>query len=478
MKPDALNPPARAVPRRWVTRAALGALALPLALGLSACSSPPTRAPERPPIVMVHGNGDSAALWQTVVWRFESNGWPRDRLHAIELPFPLARDDDTRAQPGRSSTAEHMAFLKSEVESVLRRTGASQVVLMGNSRGGNAIRNYVQNGGGDKTVSHASLGGTPNHGVWAVPLPGLSDNSEFAGHGAFLRSLNAPKNAAGDEVAGPVRWMTVRSADNDKFAQADGLWIGKRGTATGVTPAGPELKGAHNVVIPRIDHRETSYSQPAFDAALAFITGQPTPAAAIAPEGPRVRLAGRVTGLGLDPLNASSGNFVNNLPVAGARVDVFAINSDSGERNGAPLASTTVGSDGRYGPVEVPAASALEFVVSAPGYATSHIYRSAFVRSSGIVNLRLERVAPADRDAQALVQFVRPRGYFDPPRDRMSLDGKAPPGVPPGAGVASSKLKLPSAAPRAITAEFNGERLVGRVWPLAEQRVTVLELTH
>jgi triacylglycerol lipase len=31
---------------------------------------------------------------------------------------------------------------------VLQATGASKVVLVGNSRGGYAIRNYVQNGGG------------------------------------------------------------------------------------------------------------------------------------------------------------------------------------------------------------------------------------------------------------------------------------------------------------------------------------------
>lgn len=36
-----------------------------------------------PPIVFVHGNGDTAALWQSTLWRFESNGWPRSRLHAI-----------------------------------------------------------------------------------------------------------------------------------------------------------------------------------------------------------------------------------------------------------------------------------------------------------------------------------------------------------------------------------------------------------
>jgi triacylglycerol lipase len=66
---------------------------------------------QAPPIVFVHGNGDSAALWQTTIWRFESNGWPRERLHAIELPNPLARDVDSKEQAGRTSTAQAMAYL-------------------------------------------------------------------------------------------------------------------------------------------------------------------------------------------------------------------------------------------------------------------------------------------------------------------------------------------------------------------------------
>src|SRR6218665_3464717 len=76
-----------------------------------------------PPIVFVHGNGDTAGLWFTTVWRFESNGWPRDRLHAIALPHPLARDDEQTPQPGRTSSAEHMAFLAAEVERVRAATG-------------------------------------------------------------------------------------------------------------------------------------------------------------------------------------------------------------------------------------------------------------------------------------------------------------------------------------------------------------------
>ena len=61
------------------------------------------------------------------------------------------------------------------------------MVLIGNSRGGNAIRNYIQNGGGDKTVSHAILGGTPNHGVWAVK--GFREAKEVSGTRTFLTRL-------------------------------------------------------------------------------------------------------------------------------------------------------------------------------------------------------------------------------------------------------------------------------------------------
>lgn len=37
---------------------------------LAACAVTPSTT-QRPPIVFVHGNGDSAALWQTTIWRFE-----------------------------------------------------------------------------------------------------------------------------------------------------------------------------------------------------------------------------------------------------------------------------------------------------------------------------------------------------------------------------------------------------------------------
>ncbi|MDR6538305.1 alpha/beta fold hydrolase [Variovorax soli] len=443
---------------------------------LAACSSVPTMT-DRPPIVFMHGNGDSAALWQTTLWRFESNGWPRDRLFAPDQPFPLARDDDGVAQPGRSSTAESMAFLKAEVERVLKATGAPKVVLIGNSRGGNTIRNYVQNGGGDGVVSHVVLGGNPAHGIWAVK--GLREGSEFSGLSPFIQRLNAPKNARGDEVTPGVKWLTLRSDNNDKYAQPDGVWIGAKGTATHIGFDGPALKGATNIVLPRTDHRETSFSPAAFDATWRFLTGEAPRTLQVVAE-PAITLSGRVTGLGLDPLDPASGTFVNNLPLTGARLAVFAVDVTTGDRAGQAVWEQTIGPDGRWGPFVGQPTTAYEFVLSAPGYATTHIYRSPFPRSSAVVQLRPERLAEADRDARALVIFTRPRGYFDAQRDTMRFNGQsALPGVPPqGAGVSSSKIRLTSDVPSSVAAEFNGERVAGRTWPAAKGELSVLELSY
>jgi pimeloyl-ACP methyl ester carboxylesterase len=446
-------------------------LALVAALALVSCATP--TAPNLPPIVFVHGNGDSAALWMTTIWRFESNGWPRDRLIALNLPYPLARDDDGKPQEGRTSADEQMRNLAAEVTRVRQITGASQVVLVGNSRGGNAIRAYIQNGGGVDTVSHAILGGTPNHGVWSSAA--FRPGNEFNGAGPFLSALNAPKGANGDEATPGVAWLTIRSDNNDKFAQPDGVWIGAKGTATNVTFEGPALKGATNVVLPGRDHRETSYHAEAFAQTYRFITGRDPATTAITLES-RVVLDGVVTSTG--PGGPT------NLPLPGALVEVYATDAATGERRGAPLIRTTVGADGRWGPLATDANTPLEFVVSAAGYAIHHVYRSPFPRSSNVVHLRPERLSPADRSAAAVVTFVRPRGYFGLPRDQIVFNDQNPaPGIPPGvAGVASSRIALSDAASRTVVGDYRSgaiaERVVGRSWPAADNHLVTLELHY
>ncbi len=434
---------------------------------------PSARSAEKnyPPIVFVHGNGDTAALWYTTMWRFEVNGWPRSRLHAIDVPYPNSRDDDAKPQAGRSSTAEHAQFLAGEVAAVRKATGVEKVILIGNSRGGYAIRNYVQNMGGDAFVSHAILGGVPNHGVWANDKRPNNEGSEFFGNGAFLKQLNAPKNAAGDEVVGPVKWLTLRSDNNDKFAQPDGAWLGLKGTPTGTTFDGPALKGATNLVLPARDHRETSFHPDAFAATWQFITGHAPERLTIPPE-KGVILNGKISALGIGGV----GDFVTNVPLVGATLEVFAVNAD-GERLGAAVHRKTTTADAHWGPFTASFDAAYEFVISAEGYATTHIYRSPFPRSSNVIHLRPARVANADRGAVAVVTMTRPRGYFGLGRDVMSLDGKPLAGIVAGvAGGATAKVSMNSDAGRSVIAEFNGTRIAARAWPVAGNHVSLIEL--
>ncbi len=425
-----------------------------------------------PVIVFVHGNGDAASIWQTSLWRFESNGWPRDRLHAIDMPLPLARNDDARPQPGRSGTEDQLRELSARVDQVRKATGVDKVVLIGNSRGGYAIRNYIRNGGGTATVAAAILGGVPNHGVWAGSF---NPGSEFNGSGPFLRALNSPQGPEGLEVTPGVPVLTLRSDNNDKYAQPLGTWLGQPTMQTGVTYEGPALKGATNVVLPGRDHREVSFHAQAFEQSWRFLTGTAPKRLDFAPE-PRIVLNGKVASL--HEQGGTAGE-PSNLPMPGATVSVYEVDPATGVRKGPAVHRRTVAADGLWGPFEARPQAPYEFVIEAPGFAVTHIYRSAFPRSSGVVHLRPARVQPGDREAQAIVTMSRPRGYFGLGRDTMSMDGLSPPpGVGPGvAGVSSAKLRIGDSAMRPIVAAFNSERIVVQSWPLSGNHLVIAEFT-
>jgi triacylglycerol lipase len=425
-----------------------------------------------PPIIFVHGNGDNASIWQTTLWRFESNGWPRDRLHAIDYSFPLARNEDNKAQAGRSSTAEQMRDLAAEVDRQLQLSGAKKVVLIGNSRGGYSIRNYIRNGGGKDKVVAAVLGGVPNHGVWKGSF---GPNSEFNGSGPFLTQLNAPQGPEGQEVTPGVAFLTLRSDNNDKFAQPLGLWIGQPKLETGVTFDGPALKGASNLVLPGKDHREVSFHADAFAETFRFLTGHAPAQLGYSLE-PHIVLNGKI--LGLHDQTGTVGE-PSNLGLPGAKLTVYQVSAETGARIGEAVHQKTVASDGTWGPLTAKNDASYEFVVEAPSFPSNHIYRSPFPRSSQVIHLRPARLADADKGAVSVVTMNRPRGYFGVGRDKMSIDQQSPPpGLAPGvAGLATSKVK-PTEVGRPVAAEFNSERIVARSWPLSENRLVIVEFTQ
>jgi hypothetical protein len=447
-----------------------GIAALPVAASgfglpaLAQTSNAGQAASQVPPILFVHGNGDHAPLWMTTMWRMESNGIPHDRMFAINFTDPLARSDDTVAQQYRSSTADQRRELGDAIKVLKERTGASRVALVGNSRGGNSIRSYIKDGGsGD--VSHAVLCGVPNHGVFAWD-GGLGN--EFNGKGPFLHGLNEGET----EVTAGTSFLTLRSDGMDKYAQPDGRFVGKPGTPTGVTFEGPALKGATNLVLGAVDHRETAFSPRAFREIYKFIAGHEPARIAITPE-TEVKLSGLVTG--------TPGGVQTNRPVADATVEIYRVSPDSGERMGGPILASKTGADGRWGPVQVDPTWYLEMVLTEPGAPITHLYRSPFPRSSDIVHLRAAKpLGKADVGAGAVVRMSRPRGYFGLPRDIVLLDGKEPTDIKHGVPADSvTTVRLPAAeAGRAVPAIFNEERIVARGWPASENRITIAELTY
>jgi len=417
-----------------------------------------------PPILFAHGNGDHAALWITTLWRMESNGVPRDRMLAINFTDPLARTDDAVAQPGRSSSEDQRRELGEAIAALKKRTGAARVALVGNSRGGNAIRSYIKRGG-SADVSHAVLCGALNHGAFA-----WDENlgNEFNGRSPFLRALNEGES----DVTPGTAFLTLRSDGLDKYAQPDGRFVGKPGVATNVTTEGPALKGATNLALGAIDHRETAFSPRAFREIFKFIAGREPERLGIVPEA-QVQLSGLVTG--------TPGGVQTNRPVAGATVEVFRVSAETGERIGNAVHASQTSDDGRWGPAQVEPSWPLEIVLSQKDQPTTHFYRSPFPRSSDIVHLRAARpFGPADNGAGAIVLMSRPRGYFGLPRDVVLLDGKEPADVKAGVPTDSvTTLRLPASdLGRKVVGLFNEERIVARAWPAAENRIVVAELTY
>ncbi len=435
--------------------------------GVAAASTLPIipargQVPDGIPILFVHGNGDQAPIWLTTIWRFESNGYRRDLLHAANFSDPLARDVDAVAQPNRSSTDEQLRELSETIDRLKAARGAPRLALVGLSRGGNAIRNYVSAPERAANISHVVLGGTPNHGVFDWEA---TRGNEFNARGPFLSRLNGGES---EVVPGPA-FLTLRSDGLDKYAQPDGRFLGQPGVPTGVTAEGPALKGATNLVLGPVDHRETATSARAFREMYKFVTGAEPGRLAIVPER-SVTLNGQVTGF---PAGVPT-----NRPVKGAFVQVFAVSPDTGERIGDPVWEKETKEDGVWGGLITAPDTYLEFVIAAPDHPVTHIYMAPFPRSSDIVHLRPARpLGKGDEGAEAVVLMSRPRGYFGIPRDVVILDGREPNDVKSGVPTDSvTTLRLPSFGDRPIVGQFNLERIVARPWPARENHISVIEL--
>ena len=412
------------------------------------------------PIIFVHGNGDHAGLWDNVIWRFESNGYPTSRLFAVDLPNPSASSTRTAVELNRSTPEDQTAALAGFVTRVLLTTGARKVALVGSSRGGMTIRNYVRYGGGAAHVSHVITGGTPNHGVFAIPT--MQPEGEFNGAGRYLRSLNE-----GSEVVPGVKFLALRSDSLDKYAQADGAGLGMRGTPTNVDSRGPALRGALNVVLPGTDHREVAFGPAAFRAQYRFITGRVPAQEDIVSDTVAV-LEGMISG----NANASP----TNLPLANAVITVHAVDAATGQRIGAPAYRAVTSQTGRWGPFRASPRERYEFEVASPDSAVIlHVFRMPFPRSSRVVNFRFP-APPAGRADSASVLILRPRGYVGFGRDTVEFDGTRAAGIPAGVPTVDRAIRWFGARePLSVRTRVNSETIVVRTQPGDTRRLVLAE---
>jgi triacylglycerol lipase len=147
-------------------------------------------APERHPILFVHGWNSSGTVWNTMISRFQADGWTAAQLHSWS--YNTAQSNATTARQ-----------IATKVDSILAATGATRVDVVTHSMGGLSGRHYARNLGGDAKVDGwVSLGG-PNHGTTSAYGCIQTSCLEMRPGSTFLAALNA-----GDETPGAPRYAT------------------------------------------------------------------------------------------------------------------------------------------------------------------------------------------------------------------------------------------------------------------------------
>ena len=141
------------------------------------------------PILFVHGWNSSGSVWNTMISRFQADGF----TNLNNWSYNTAQSNKT--------TASQIATKVSQIRTA---TGAAKVDIITHSMGGLSSRWYVKFLGGTNSVDEwVSLGG-PNHGTNLASLCFWQTSCiEMRAGSSFLSQLNS-----GDETPGAVRYGT------------------------------------------------------------------------------------------------------------------------------------------------------------------------------------------------------------------------------------------------------------------------------
>jgi triacylglycerol lipase len=173
-----------------MTRKRFAGFAATMAVCLAGTAMAPSAAFGQDPILFVHGYVESASLWNTMISRFEKDGYSKSFLSAYSYNTSQSNKVDAE-------------LVKTEVEKLLKNTGASKVDIISHSMGGLNTRWYIKFLGGESKVDDwVSLGG-PNHGTETANFCFSTSCVEMRVGSKFLAELNV-----GDETPGLVNYGT------------------------------------------------------------------------------------------------------------------------------------------------------------------------------------------------------------------------------------------------------------------------------
>jgi hypothetical protein len=277
------------------------------------------------PIIFVHGYEGSGAQFESQEMRLESNGYPASYIAVFEYDSSQFAGAISGAAIPSQQEAPLFAQLDQLVAHMKAVTHRPKVDLLAHSLGTLLMQDYLN--------SSPQRAANVSH---YVNIDG--------------RPASAPP--------GGVRTLA--------------LWA----TKGPLSPAGRKIPGAKNVSVPDSTHVQCATSPFSFARFYKVFTGKSPKTTQIVRQKGAIKISGR------------SVNFPQNTGLAGATIQVWAINQATGQRTGsAPIASFSIDSTGNWGPVTLQAGKRYEFAELRTGEPVHHFYYERFVRSDHLVRL-------------------------------------------------------------------------------------------
>lgn len=331
------------------------------------------------PVIFVHGVAGSATQFESQAMRFSSNGYPDDYLAAFEY--------DSLSYGAGSFTGGLLSYLI---------------------------------GGGDSTPSavHDRLDRRIDRlrdetGAETVDAVGHSLGTEL-----LTSYLSKPERA--EKVAQYVN-LDGRAPDSEPGGVPTlAVW--------GLSNTDATFGGAENVHFDGQTHVEVATSEETFAEMYEFLTDEEPETTNIEPEpADEVTIEGRAQ---VFPSNTMPEDLRGRVTIA-----VYEIDSETGERTTAdPVAVPAVGTDGRWGPIDVDGSAHHEFELAIDGSdQVHHHYRRPEIRSNGFVRLLtaepgtgIDRLIEKSDDHTAVIALRDKEWWGDQgaANDELAFDGE------------------------------------------------------